>query len=348
MHVARTGHTATLLNDGRVLIVGGGDSTAELFNPANGTFSLTGPPVTGRLNATATLLADGKVLIAGGLGLTAGPDGFLTKLNSAEIFDPGTGTFIPTENMLEVRHSHTATLLNGGRVLITGGYGSGFCTNASSELFDPVTGTFSSTGSLLSERGRVNHTATLLKSGEILIAGGSNGCRPDAADDPPWDPLFVELYHVTAGSFLMGGDMSTTRIGHAAIRMTDGKVLMLGGIPAVQNLHEQLPNPSYAEDYDPATVSFSPVAGLTISQERYTATLLGNENVLIAGGADEEGHPTSEAGLVDPASGTLTATGGLVTGRVGHTATLLNDGRVLVTGGTDKDRNVIETAELYK
>jgi hypothetical protein len=96
------------------------------------------------------------------------------------------------------------------------------------------------TGFLLSERGRVNHTSTPLKTGEILIAGGSNGCRPDAADDPPWDPLFVELYNMTSGSFQLGGNMSTTRIGHAAIRLADGEVLMLGGIPAVQNVHEQL------------------------------------------------------------------------------------------------------------
>src|ERR1700720_2988767 len=130
------------------------------------------------------------------------------------------------------------------------------------------------TGLLLSERGRVNHTSTPLKTGEILIAGGSNGCRPDAADDPPLDPLFVDLYNMTSGSFQLGGNMSTTRIGHAAIRLADGEVLMLSGIPAVQNLHEQLQDPSYAEDYDPATDSFSPTASLTISQERYTAALL--------------------------------------------------------------------------
>ena len=226
MHSARSGHSATLLKDGKVLIVGGGDGTAELFDPTNGTFTLTGSPVTRRLGATATLLADGKVLIAGGLGLTAGSDGHLIRLNSAEIFDPATGTFTATGSMIQARRLHTATLLEDGRVLVAGGYFDAICTTASAELFDPTTGTFSSAGFMLTER--VNHTATLLKSGEVLLAGGSNGRAPDSSDDPPWDPLFVELYEPGPGNFQAGSDMSTTRIGHAAVRLLDGKVLMLG------------------------------------------------------------------------------------------------------------------------
>jgi hypothetical protein len=346
MHSARSGHTATLLKDGKVLILGGGDRTAEVFDPASGTFSLTGNPLTNRFAASATLLADGTVLIAG--GVEPGPTGPFPASDTAEIFHPATGTFTPTGNMLDVRHRHTATLLNDGKVLIIGGDGSSFCTIASSELFDPVTGTFSSTGSLLSEKGRMNNTATLLSSGEVLIAGGSNGCAPDAADDPPWDPLFVELYNATSGSFHGGGDMSTTRIGHAAVRLTDGRVLMLGGIPAVQNLHEQPANPWYAEWYDPAALSFSPVTGLMISQKGYTATPLSSGMVLIAGGVDAAGHPTSEVDQVNPDSGTISTAGGLVHARTQHTATLLKDGRVLVTGGVDSDGNALASAELYQ
>ena len=272
MHVARTGHTATLLSNGKALIVGGGDATAELFDPASGTFSFTGPPVTGRLGATATLLRDGRVLIAGGLGLTAGPDGFLPLLNSAEVFDPATGTFSSTGAMVKARREQTAIQLEDGRVLVAGGYVDHICFTASAELFDPKTGMFSSTGFMLSER--VGHTVTLLSTGEVLTVGGSNGCAPDAADDPPWDPLFAEAYEPNSGSFQATGNMSTTRVHHAAVRLGDGKVLVLGGIPPVQNLHVQPPDPSYAELYDPAERAFSPIAGLTISHERYTATLM--------------------------------------------------------------------------
>lgn len=346
MHVARTGHTATLLKDGKVLIVGGGDNSAELYDPENGTFSVTGPPVTGRLNASATLLADGRVLIVGGLGLTAGPDGHLPLLNTAEIFDPATGTFNSTGTMVQARQQHIATLLEDGRVLIAGGYFDYICFTASAELFDPATGMFSSTGFMLSER--VGHTTTLLASGEVLVVGGSNGCAPDAADDPPWDPLFAELYEPNSGRFQGAGNMSTTRIHHAAVRLANGKVLVLGGIPSLQNLHEQPPNPSYAEVYDRMADAFSPTTGLTISPARYTATLMTSGMVLIVGGKGTAGTSTTEVQLLDPSSGVLTPTGALGTARVGHTATLLQDGRVLVTGGTDANGNALATAELYK
>jgi hypothetical protein len=346
MHVARSGHTATLLKDGRVLILGGGDATAELFDPANGTFSFTGPPVTGRLGASATRLLDGRVLIAGGVGLTAGRDGFLSVLDSAEVFDPATGTFSASGSMQQGRWNHVATLLNDGHVLITGGRKTHICFTASTEVFDPATGLFSFGGLMLSER--EGHTATLLATGEVLVAGGSNGCVPDAADDPPWDPLFVELFERNSRSFQAGGNMSTTRMRHAAIRLADGKVLMLGGIPAVQNLHEQPPDPSYAELYDALLHAFSPVAGLSISQADYTATLLNSGMVLIAGGATSSGTPITEVLLLEPESGALSSTGSLGYARSGHTATLLRDGRVLVTGGTDISRNALESAEIYQ
>jgi len=349
MHSARSGHTATLLKDGRVLIDGGGDGSAELFDPVSGTFSLTGPPVTRRLDASATLLADGRVLIAGGLEVTVPPPGSpLPKLNTAEIFDPATGQFTPTGNMLALRWKHSATLLANGKVLIAGGNGDGFCTIASTELFDPTSGTFSPAGYLLSQDGRVGHTATRLGTGEVLIAGGSNGCAPDSADDPPWDPLFVELYEPASGNFQEGGNMSTTRIGHAAVLLADGKVLILGGIPDLQNLHEQPPNPAYAEQYDPAAHTFSPVGGLSISQKDYTATLLNSGLILIAGGEDSAGNVTSAVELLDPNTGALVTTGSLVHPRKGATATLLEDGRVLVTGGIDDQGHDLASAEIYK
>ena len=345
MHVARSGHTATLLKDGRVLILGGGDSTAELFDPTSGAFSFTGAPVTGRLGATATLLLDGRVLIAGGLGLSPGQDGFLPFVMSAEIFDPETGTFRSTGNLVQTRANHSATRLADGRVLIAGGY-KGLCITPSAEIFDPATESFSSVGFMLS--GRAGHTATLLETGEVLLAGGANGCRPDAADDPPWDPLFVELFDSITNTFQAAGNMSTTRIGHSAIPLPNGKILMIGGIPSVQNLHQQPPDPSYAELYDAITRAFSRIPGLSISHDGYTATLLVSGMILIAGGTDKGGNITSDVELLDTARMTLMPTGALATPRAGHRSTLLQDGRVLITGGGDPGGNALRTAELYK
>jgi len=142
--------------------------------------------------------------------------------------------------------------------------------------------------------------------------------------------------------------MSATRIRHAAVLLTNGKVLVLGGIPAIQNLNQQPRNPSYAELYDPASNAFSPLVGLTISYERFTATLLPSGMVLLAGGEDATGTPTPEAQLLDSSSGLLTPAGALGTARLGHAATLLQDGRVLVTGGKDPKGNALASAELYK
>jgi hypothetical protein len=350
MSEARSGHTATLLADGRVLIVGGGvggsgDASAELFDPSKDTFAPTGSMTTPRYGATATLLSSGKVLITGGFGPGTSE---LPRLNTAELYNPSTGTFTATGSMAVPRVLHTATLLNNGKVLITGGTDSsagGGAAVPSAELYDPSTGTFSLTGSMLTDRAQ--HTATLLPSGEVLIAGGWNGHRADAADDPPWDPLFAELFDSSISTFRPTGSMSTTRIGHKAVGLSDGKVLMLGGIPVPQNIHEQPPAPAYAELYDPATGAFSPVTNVSLQQSGYTATLLTNGSVLIIGG-EEANTAVTSAELIDAANATLVATGSLVTARKGHTATRLNDGRILVTGGTDNNGNALATAEVYK
>jgi hypothetical protein len=292
------------------------------------------------------LLATGKVLVAGGLG--PGTSGPLPRLNTAELYDPSTGTFSATGSMTDGRWLHTATLLNNGKVLIAGGIqGSrgGGAALTSAELYDPATGTFTVTGSMLSDRAQ--HTATLLHSGEVLIAGGWNGHRADAPDDPPWDPLFAELFDPSTGSFKSTGSMSTTRIGHSATSLSDGRVLMLGGIPALQNIHEQPPDPMYAEVYDPATGAFSPVLDINLSQVGYSTTLLTDGRVLIAGGTDANAVLAS-AELIDVSNGSTTATGSLVTARSGQTATRLNDGRVVVTGGTDSNGNALASAEIYR
>ena len=345
MHTARSGHTATLLANGKVLIVGAGDASPELFDSATGSFIPAGTMTTPRLGATVTLLANGKVLIAGGFGPATSQ---LPRLSSAELYDPGSGTFTATGSMAVGRVLHTATLLNDGRVLIAGGTdasGGGGAATASTELYDPSTGTFTLTGSMASER--ADHTATLLASGNVLIVGGWNGHAADAADDPPWDPPFAELFDPSSGSFTASGSMSTTRIRHSAVRLADGKVLVLGGVPNLQNIHEQPPDPKYAELYDPAAGTFSSAGSFTLSRTGYTATLLINGTVLTAGG-EQAGIVVTWAELLDPATGTLTATGGLATARKNHTATRLNDGRALVTGGTDSNGNALASAELYQ
>src|SRR5208283_3128535 len=157
------------LADGRVLITGGLDSSgdplssAEIFDPAKGTYSTTGSMKTTRFGHTATLLGNGKVLVAGGNPSSIGE-------GTAELFDPATGIFTAAGNMNAQRTGHTATLLKDGKVLVVGGavfvnpdafpFQRGVWESIqTAELFDPASGTFTPTGSL--QTARTTHTATL-------------------------------------------------------------------------------------------------------------------------------------------------------------------------------------------
>jgi hypothetical protein len=349
MLAARSGHSAALLPNGNVLIVGGGTPTAELFNPATKTFQFTGSLLQDRFYPSVTLLSDGRVLIAGGYGTTADSSGKLPILDTAEIYDPATGSFNSTGHMLQARVLHAAAVLTDARVLIAGGMrdgGGGGAAIATGELYDPANGMFSPTAGMATDRAQL--TATLLASGKVLIAGGWNGHRADAADDPPWDPLFAELYDPASQTFHSIASMSTTRIGHQALRLADGKVLMLGGVPSIQNVHEEPPDPQYAEVFDAGAQTFSSVPALTLSQHGYTATLLPSGLVLIAGGDDTDNVPIAFAVLVDPMTGNFAPTGNLAHARIGHAAVLLKSGQVLITGGTDNNGNVLASAEIFQ
>ena len=166
-------HTATLLADGRVLVVGGYGgfenlASTEVYDPSTGTWSPTGSMAEARKRHAATLLTDGRVLVLGGT------DDFGKALASVEVYDPSTGTWSPTGSMAHARREHTATRLTDGTVLIAGGAFHGAPASnvllASAELYDPSTGTWSPTGSMV--YGRIQHTATRLTDGRVLVSAG--------------------------------------------------------------------------------------------------------------------------------------------------------------------------------
>lgn len=293
--VVREGKTATRLNDGRVLFTGGSDcavtgngamwASAELYDPATGTFSPTGSMAAPRDQHTATLLADGRVLIVGGMSgpsaasaggivlasdRTADVDHFLA---TAEVYDPTTGTFSKTGAMSSPHRGHTATLLQDGRVLVVGNGGESSPSGRIADLYDPTTGKFTKTGSLKS--GRWLHTATLLKDGRVLILGGRS--PSDAAR------ATAELYDPRSGVFSYAGSMGDARQQHTATLLPDGRVLIAGGYWQNGGPGHDL---SSTETYDPRTGNFSPLGSMGEPRDDHIAMLLEDGRVLFVGGYD--------------------------------------------------------------
>ncbi len=338
MHSSRALQTATLLNNGMVLMAGGaGESgsiaSAELYNPATGTFTPTGSMNTPRRLHTATLLGNGMVLVAGGYG----PNGVV---NSAELYNPATGSFTPTGNLTAPRGAHTATLLYSGLVLIAGGVDPAGVV-ASAELYNPATGTFTATGSL--NYARESYTATLLNDETVLMAGGFGVSGVVG---------IAERYNPTTGAFTTTGSLNTARGEHTATLLNNWLVLIAGGASGLGGIPLQS-----AELYDLTTGTFTPTGDMNAARYGQVATLLNNWTVLIAGGATNSGNQNAlslaSAELYNPATGSFSSAGNMNTARVFQTATLLTDGKVLIAGGTDFSGSsccgpTLTSAELYE
>jgi N-acetylneuraminic acid mutarotase len=170
MSYARAGHAATLLANGKVLVVRGFDADGgvggvELYDPSSDTWSSAARIHTNpEFGSTVTLLANGKVLVAGGFFVDH--DGTGPGDASTQLYDPVNDTWSSAASMNTGRDEHTATLLPSGKVLVTGGFGD----LSSAELYDPVSNTWSPAASMSARR--KGYTATLLADGKVLIAGG--------------------------------------------------------------------------------------------------------------------------------------------------------------------------------
>lgn len=320
-----TGAAAILLSNGTVLIAGGGNNFAEIYNPATGNFSQSGAMINPRVSFAATLLENGTVLFAGGMvGSTISP--------TAEIYDPSAGTFTSTGNLNIPREFHVAALLSNGQVLIAGG-NSTLSSPAAAELYDPVSGTFALTGSL-SEL-RWSPAATTLSNGTVLIAGGNLTQRLSS----------IETYTPSTGVFTSQSVfLNVARTGHATTQLADGRLLLTGGEDEDSNVNRS------AEIFDPSTGQFSLTGPLIQGRYGHTATLLANGNVLIVGGfSDKDGTqiaPTAE--IYDTAAGTFSVSPANPNiPRADHTATLLGNGKVLIAGGQVGSQQATSSVELY-
>jgi len=309
----RSGHTATLLPDGRVLIAGGMRrnqefyKSTELYDPTTKKFQAAGEMNLARVGHAAVLLRSGKVLIVGGWighGCT----------DSAELYDPSTGKFTVIAKMASKHGQPSATLLSNGDVLIAGG--ADHVTPggiASAEIFHADTLRFEPVASM--HYSRISHTATLLNDGRVLIAGGRGESVTATA----------ELYDPQTKTFLQTGSMRTARYKHTAGLLPDGEVLIAGG--SDDQDWQGLTNS--AEIYDPDTQKF--VTTSPLNDKRFKlpqdSVQLPKGKILIAGGS-------KRVEIYDGnAKSFLLAAGQMSDDWHFMTATLLEDGSALLTGG---------------
>jgi hypothetical protein len=316
---ARTGHTATLLDDGRVLVEGGTDAkgralaSAELYDPASEKWTVTGTMSTARSGHRSIRLRDGRVLVLD------------DWRGEAEVYDPVTGRWSPSAPMPARRTFYSTTVLVDGRVLVAGGRDpdSGEPL-ASTQLFDPVRGTWKA-GRPMSVA-RAGHSASPLEAGRVLVTGGFGPAvlRSFPEGTFPVEPQLVsaELFDPRTGRWHLTGSMAAARAMHAATLLADGNVFVAEGQLGAQ--------PAYGtvEIYRPDTGVWHVGGKLTRGLGGgATASLLRNGRVLVV-------HPFwAQLEIYDPATETSRAVVNAHATTSGSTSTVLADGRILLAGG---------------
>ncbi|MET0401511.1 MAG: kelch repeat-containing protein, partial [Cystobacter sp.] len=263
MHQPRQGHTATALQDGRVLVVGVFDRPTETYHPASGQWSLSASTLTRHRGHTATRLQDGRVLVVGG-----GQDA-ATRAN-AELYAPALDKWRAAGLLHKLRYHHSATLLSDGRVLVVGGsvteYGGGKDLLGSAELYDPASDTWTLTGEL--GTARKHHSATLLPGGRVLIVGGLDGTDGALTSAEVFDPATRAFSSVRASQVAHGA--------HTATALANGRVLIVGGGAS------ESPLATRAEVYDAPTNTWRSTGPLRTPRRDFTATALPGGKVLVA------------------------------------------------------------------
>ena len=332
MTVARTYHTASLLPDGRVLLVGGytqpdvDTAIVEIYDPTSGVYRSAGSLNTARHGHTATVLSDGRVLVVAGYH-----EGWLSD---AEIYDFATGQWSISQPIFAHGTAHLTALLEDGRVLVMAGDKQSGSSGSDDrvEIFDPKTDRWQPAAP--HENAGGSSTATLLADGRVLIAGGN-------VDPSIYDPV--------NDTWQPAGHLAMDRWRAQAVRLQDGRVLLIGGALVAQ----APPILNSVEIYDPASNTWRQAAPLAQARCSHTATLLPDGRVLVTGGSrlwdyswDDPESFLSSVELYDPVGDTWGTLPPLRQGRADHTATLLPDGRVFVTGGWAAHYTILDSVAI--
>lgn len=334
MLYGREYHTATILKDGSILVVGGyfydgitsfEYGNAEIYNPITGKWSFAGQLNFPRQGHTATLLSDGRVLVAGG--------NQAADITTAEIYDPKTNAWSLAGEMSDGRWYASATLLPTGEVLIAGGAPLIGALDTT-EIYTPNTGTGSwrMTGSM--NHARYKHGATLLNNGKVLVAGGTDSFGTLSS---------CELYNPATGTWVSTGNLANPRDLQGQVLLNDGNVFVFGSQPGTIT----------AEKYNPAAEIWSSISTPLFpfsTCRNTTATLLQDGKILVLAVGNAYTFSGGIKAVYDSVADTWTFSD-IITFREGSTATLLNNGKVLITGGypwgSGSGTPVLNSTELF-
>ena len=341
----RSEHTATLLPNGTVLVAGGLASagyvgSSEIYNPATNSWSV-GPALPGgRARHAATLLANGELLLAGGndAGGPSNPSGYL---DSVVRTDPSVARASTAGSTAVARQRLSLNLLaNGDAIAVGGAVGAGGVTI---ERYSRATNAWTTAAAISANR--LNHTATLLRDGRLLIAGGGGNVTAAVF-------TAARAYDPAADSWTTLATPNAPRALHTATLLSDGSVLLAGGGRNTDPTSSLSITTSSSERYDTVANSWTLMGNMADSRMAHTATLLKDGRVLVTGGFSHPMHPPTgvvlaAAEIYDPATGTWSAAANMSTPRMFHSATLLGDGRVLVAGGTADGAVALSSAEIY-
>lgn len=309
MSTGRVDHAATLLPSGKVLIAGGAGpsgnlSSAELYDPSTNSWAPAGSMSVARLGLTATLLPTGKVMVVGGSSSDA-------SAKTVELYDPVANAWTTSSVQAYFTHNdHTATLLQDGRVLVSGGDG----TETYSPLVDQWTKAQAPDYIMYP-----GHTASLLDSGQVLVVGGAEG----SANQPAWlfDPATMAWSSATSPRF--------PRARHTANRLPDGRIILIGGTTQSTFGHSL----TSVEIYDPTTGVWSDGPPLLVARDGHIAANLPDGSLLVSGGIGLAENFLASPERLDSAISSWSGMGEMTEGRWYHSATLLPSGKILVAGG---------------
>ena len=253
-------------------------AASEIFDPASGVWQNTGSMHQARRGHQAVVLGDGRVLVAGGIS-----EGEL--LSSAEIYDPATGQWTTAAPMTTPRLGNTLTLLSNGNVLATGGTsadtaagaggGQTIRPDATAEVYNVQTGRWTKTAGAMTTP-RFEHTATLLDDGRVLVVGGQG--PPISGSSQAL--ATTEIYDPAVDSFRRSNDLTDARANHAAVKLPDRTVLVVGGAGGT-NGDTSL---ATTEVFNPGDGSWTTLGALSGSRTGHAAVVFSDGRVLVAGG----------------------------------------------------------------